>query len=336
MRYIGLDIGTNYTKATADGKSVIIFPSVVVYGEEKEWSLKGSEEREVYVGDEAAYMAQNMENVEVLRPLHEGRLMHSSYIELARHAVKMLNADDDKFIATGLPVKSSKKERAELVEELKQSLNCEVLLLPQPVGSMAYMNVSTGVCIDIGFGTTDVVVLADMEYLKGDTLLVGVDKIYEGMEMTIRNKFGVTITPEEMTKLLSEEDYEVGRVRGGKKIAVRRDDITEEYNELMKSWVERIVNRVNMLLEGLSVSLVENIILSGGGAKLPGVYEEFKDHFRDIGDIKVPDDPVTANARGFYNLAKLYRGEEQKEPEIKADKEVVGEDKSEKKSRKRK
>ncbi|WP_456477680.1 rod shape-determining protein [Geoglobus ahangari] len=313
MRYIGLDIGTNYTKATADGEKVTIFPSLVVYGEEKEWSLKGSEEREVYVGNEAAYMAQNMENVEVLRPLHEGRLMHNSYIELAKHALSLLNAEGEKFVATGLPVKSSKKERAELVSELKQALNCDVLLLPQPVGSMAYMGVNTGVCIDIGFGTTDVVVLADMEYLKGDTLLVGVDKIYEGMEMAIRNKFGITITPEEMTKLLAEEGFEVGRVRGGKRISVKREDVMEDYNEMMRSWVERIVTRVNLLLEGLSVSLVENIILSGGGARLPGVYEEFREHFKDIGEIKVPDDPVTANARGFYRLAKLFAGEESKE-----------------------
>ncbi len=310
MKYIGLDIGTNYTKATADGKSVITFPSLVVYGEEKEWSLKGEAEREVYVGEEASYMAQSMENVEVLRPLHEGRLMHNSYIELAKHAFQLLNINSSKFVATGLPVKSSKKERAELVDELRNALGCDILLLPQPVGSMAYMDISTGVCIDIGFGTTDVIVLADMEYLKGDTLLVGVDRIYENMEMTIRNRFGITITPEEMTKLLSQENFRVGKVRGGKKIAVSRDDVIEEYNQLMKSWVERIVNRVNMLLEGLSISLVENIILTGGGAKLPGVEDGFREHFRDIGEISVPDDPVTANARGFYKLAKLYAGEE--------------------------
>lgn len=321
MRYVGLDIGTNYTKATANGTDVIIFPSLVVYGEEKEWSLKGEEERKVYVGEEAAYMAQSMENVEILRPLHEGRLMHRSYIELARHGISSLNVEGERLIATGLPVKSSKKERAEIVNELKQALNSDILLLPQPVGSMAYMKTSTGVCIDIGFGTTDVVVLADMEYLKGDTLLVGVDKIYENLEMIIRNEFGITITPEEMVRLLSEEGYEVGRVRGGKKISVKMEDISQSYNEMMKSWVERVVNRVNLLLEGLSISLVENIILTGGGAKLPGVQDEFKEHFRDIGDIKVPDDPVTANAKGFYSLAKIYgkheEGLEEKEKEEK-------------------
>jgi len=331
MHYVGLDIGTNYTKATANGEDVIIFPSLVVYGEEKEWSLKG-EERDVYVGEDAAYMAQSMENVEVLRPLHEGRLMHESYIELARHALKLLGVDDGKIIATGLPVKSSKKERAELVAELKNALNCEVLLLPQPVGTLAYMNISTGVCIDIGFGTTDTIVLADMEYLKGDTLLVGVDKIYENMEMIVRNKFGISITPEEMTMLLSDESYEVGRVRGGKRISVKREDIFEEYSENMKSWVERIVNRVNLLLEGLSITLVENIVLTGGGAKLPGVFEEFSEHFKDIGEIKIPDDPVTANAKGFYKLAKLFTEEK---TEKKEEKEKKEEEKKEKKSKKK-
>ncbi|MBE8538886.1 rod shape-determining protein [Geoglobus acetivorans] len=333
MKFVGLDIGTNYTKATADGENVIIFPSLVVYGEEKEWSLKGTDEREVYVGDEAAYMAQNMENVEVLRPLHEGRLMHGSYIELAKHALNLLGVDGGCFVTTGLPVKSSKKERAELVDELKNAIGADVLLLPQPVGSMAYMNLKTGVCIDIGFGTTDVVVLADMEYLKGDTMLVGVDKVYDTMEMTIRNRFGISITPEEMTRLLSQDGYEVGRVRGGKKIVVRKEDIQEEYSRVIEEWVERIVNRVNMLLEGLSVSLVENIVLSGGGAKLPGVYEKFAEHFRDIGEIKVPDDPVTANARGFHRLARTFRNESAAEGEREKSDEA---DVKEKKSRKKK
>ncbi len=330
MQYIGLDIGTNYTKATSDGENVIIFPSLVVYGEEKEWSLKG-EERDVYVGEEAAYMEQSMENVEVLRPLHEGRLMHNSYIELAKHALNLLNVENEKIIATGLPVKSSKKEREELVSELKQSLHCDVLLLPQPVGTMAYMDVDTGVCIDIGFGTTDVIVLADMEYLKGDTMLVGVDKIYENMEMVIRNRFGISITPEEMTLLLSSEDYEVGRVRGGKRISLKREDIIEEYRTNMKSWAERIVNRVNLLLEGLSVSLIENIILTGGGAKLPGVYEEFSEHFKEIGEIKLPDDPVTSNAKGFYKLARLFS----EEKEVKREKEKEETEKEKKTKRKK-
>jgi len=87
MVHIGLDIGTNYTKATRDGKNVTIFPSIVAYGEEKDWSLTG-ETKEVYVGEEALNIAQSMENVEVLRPLHEGRLIHESYIELARYAIE--------------------------------------------------------------------------------------------------------------------------------------------------------------------------------------------------------------------------------------------------------
>lgn len=323
MKNVGLDIGTNYTKTTSNGEEVVIFPSLIVYGEEKEWSLKGETEKEVYVGEQAAYLSQNMENVEVLRPLHEGRLMHGSYIELARYALKKLGVEENCFIATGLPVKSSKKERAELVEELKGAIGAEVLLLPQPVGTMAYMNIRTGVCIDIGFGTTDVVVLADMEYLKGDTMLVGVDKVYESMEMAIRNKFGISITPEEMTRLLADEGFEVGRVRGGRKIAVKREDILDHYNKTIDEWVERIVNRVNMLLEGLSVSLVENIVLSGGGAKLPGVYERLSQHFKDIGEIKVPDDPVTANARGFYRLAESFnkgKVEEEREQDDKKEK----------------
>jgi rod shape-determining protein MreB len=303
---VGLDIGTNLTKATNDGEKVVVFPSLVVYGEEKDWSLKG-EGKKVYIGEEAMIVSQTMENVEVLRPLHEGRIMHQSYIEIARYAVEMLG-DKAEIIATGLPVKSSKKERELVSKSLREALNCEVILLPQPVGSLVHMGKSTGVCVDIGFGTTDIVVLFDMEYLKGDTLLMGVDDIYSNLELYVRNEFGISITPEEMAKLLLE-GKEVGRIRGGKRIVVKREDVMQSYEEIVRGWVDRVASRVKMLLEGLSTGIVENLVLTGGGSLLPMVYEEFQREFEEIGKVVRPDDPITSNAKGYYKLAKMLKGE---------------------------
>jgi rod shape-determining protein MreB len=339
---IGLDIGTNYTKATKDGKNVVMFPSLVAYGEEKDWSLKG-ESKKVYIGDEAFYVSQTMENVEVLRPLHEGRIMHQSFVEIAKYAVKKLEAVNG-VIATGLPVKSSKKEREAVVSSLKNALNTDVLVFPQPVGSLTYMGYTTGVCIDIGFGTTDVIVLFDMEYLKGDTMLVGVDNIYNNLEVAIRNKLGISITPEEMSKLLLNKDYEVGKIRSGKRIVVRQEDVLNEYNEIVKGWADRIANRVKILLEGLSTTIVDKIVLTGGGSLLPGVYEEFVGHFSDIAKVEKPDDPLTANTKGFYKLAKILVGEKETEEKARTEENVetaeqaeVGQevDKKEKKGKKK-
>jgi rod shape-determining protein MreB len=327
---IGLDVGTNLTKATKDGNNVIVFPSLVVYGEEKDWSLKG-ETKKVYIGEEAMVVSQTMENVEVLRPLHEGRVMHQSYIEIARYAVDKLKGKAE-VIATGLPVKSSKKEREDVSNSLRKALNCEVILLPQPVGSLIHMGKKTGVCVDIGFGTTDVVVLFDMEYLKGDTMLVGVDDIYSSLELFIRNEFGISITPEEMAKLLLD-GKEVGRIRGGKRIVVRREDVMQSYEEIVKGWVDRVASRVKMLLEGLSTSIVENLVLTGGGSLLPMVYEEFQREFEDIASVVRPDDPITANAKGFYKLAKMLKGEAVEEK--KSSEEMTSEEKEEKKGKKR-
>ncbi len=325
---VGLDIGTNYTKATKDGKNVILFPSIVVYGEEKDWSLKGGR-KDVYIGEEASAIIQNLENVEVLRPVHEGRLIHKSYLELARYAVEKLDVSGDLIIATGLPVKSSKQEREELAKSLEKDLKSKVLVFPEPVGTLAYMGIDTGVCIDIGFGTTDVVVLSHMEYLRGDTLLIGVDRLYENLEVTVRNKAGISITPEEMTKLLTIEDYEIGRIRSGKKITISHKNVIEDYNNLMKSWVDRISNRVKMILEGLSTAIVDKIVVTGGGSLLPGVFEEFSKNFEDVGKIIKPDDPVTSNSKGYYNLAKIFIEENQ--PEEKSEKPEGGEKKKGKK-----
>ena len=320
MTHIGLDIGTNYTKATKDGKTVMIFPSIVVYGEEKDWSLTGKT-KDVYVGEEALSIAQSLENVEVLRPLHEGRLIHKSYIELAKHAVETLKVRPG-VIATGLPVKSSRKEREELSGSIKEKLGVEVLIFPEPVGTLAYMGMDTGVCVDIGFGTTDMIVLSGMEYLKGDTMLVGADWLFENIEVIIRNKAGIGLTPEELTKLIVDENYEIGRIRSGRRITIKHSDIEEDYRRLMKSWVERITSRVKLMLEGLSTAIVDNMVVTGGGALLPGVKEAFEDSFKEITEIKVPDNPIAANALGYYRLAEAIVKEERKERDESETKEI--------------
>ena len=323
MKFVGLDIGTNYTKVTNDGENVFVFPSIVAYGKNRDWSLKG-EEKDVYVGEEAIHF-QSVEDIEILRPLHEGRIMHESYVELAKYALKKAEGD---LIAIGLPVKSSRKEREEIKSKLQESLKKEIVLFPQPVGSLAFLNYDTGVCVDIGFGTTDIAVLVDMEFLKGDTMLIGVDNIYESLELEIRNKTGVSITPEEMTKLLVEKKT-VGRIRSGKKVSISYEDIKEDYERLMKSWIDRISSRVKMLIEGLSISIVENFVLSGGGAMLPGVHEEFQRHFSEIGEVITPENPLTSNVKGFYKLAKLlYEEKEVKEKKEEAPKEKKGRKKS--------
>lgn len=329
MNLVGLDIGTNYTKATKDGKNVTIFPSIVAYGEEKDWSLKG-EEKEVYVGEEALAIIQSLENVEAMRPLHEGRLMHQSYLELAKHALRVLNATPE-VVATGLPVKSSKKEREELAKDISEQLDARALIFPEPVGTLAYMGIDTGVCVDIGFGTTDIVVLSHMEYLRGDTLLVGVDWLYENIEVIIRNNVGISVTPEELTKLLTTPDYEVGRIRGGKRITISQKDVSTEYDKLMRSWVERIVSRTKLILEGLSTAIVDKLVITGGGSLLPGVYEEFEKSFEDVAKVIRPDDPITSNAKGYYTLAKILL--EEKEGEEAAETKEVDK-KEDKKKRK--
>ncbi len=302
MKIVGLDIGTNYTKATVDGEKVTHFPSIVVYGDEKDWTFN-EENKDTYVGEEALMMVQNTENVEAERPLHEGRIMSQSYIELAKHAFKTMNIEPE-VIATGMPVKSSKNEREALKNDIKEHFNARAVVYPEPVGTLAHMNIQTGVCVDIGFGTTDIVVLHQLEYVKGDTLLQGVDWLHNNLEVIIRKNYGISVTPEEITKLLITPDYEVGRVRSGRTIKVSHKEVMAEYNKLVNKWLDRIVSRTKLVIEGLSTDIVDQIVLAGGGTLLPHVYDGFKKNFQDIAEVVKPQDPVSSNALGYYSLSK--------------------------------
>ncbi len=302
MKIVGLDIGTNYTKATMDGGKVTQFPSIVVYEDEKDWTFK-EENKDTYVGEEALTMVQNMENIEAERPLHEGRIISQSYIELAKHAFKTMNIEPE-VIATGMPVKSSKNEREELKNGIEKHFNAEVAIYPEPVGTLAHMGVQTGVCVDIGFGTTDIAVLHQLEYVKGDTLLQGVDWLHNNLEVIIRKNYGIGVTPEEITRLLTTPNYEIGRVRSGKTIKVSHKEVMAEYDRLINRWLDRIVSRTKSVIEGLSTEIVDQIVLAGGGSLLPGVYDEFKKNFQDIADVVRPQEPVSSNAKGYYNLSR--------------------------------
>ncbi len=55
------------------------------------------------------------------------------------------------------------------------------------------------------------------------------------------------------------------------------------------------------------------MVVTGGGALLPGVKEAFEDTFKEITEIKVPDNPIAANALGYYRLAEAIVKEEREE-----------------------
>jgi len=140
-------------------------------------------------------------------------------------------------------------------------------------------------------------------------MLVGADWLFENIEIIIRNKVGISLTPEELTKLIIDEDYEIGRIRSGRRVTIKHSDIVEDYKRLIRSWMERITSRVKLMLEGLSTAIVDNMVVTGGGALLPGVKEAFEDAFKEITEIKVPDNPITANALGYYKLAEAIAKE---------------------------
>lgn len=156
----------------------------------------------------------------------------------------------------------------------------------------------------MGFGSTDIAVLHQLEYVKGDTLLQGVDWLHNNLEILIRKNYGIGVTPEEITKLLTTPNHEVGRVRSGKTIKVSHQDVLAEYERLMNKWLERIVSRTKSVIEGLSTEIVDQIVLTGGGSLLPGIYDEFKKSFQDIADVVRAQDPVSSNAKGYHKLSE--------------------------------
>ncbi len=326
MVEVGVDLGYGFVKAT-DGREGFMFPSVVGAGTSvgvlrlKDVLADPTDDMRVSVDGQLYYVGnyairrspRAFRGMSVKRG--EGNALKVLFLaalsQFAREPVTSFS------VVTGLPP-GRMGQSEELVRALKGehrmvrhsadenpalSLKVEdVAVVPQPVGAYwaevldgdgqvrqdsPLLRGRVGV-VDIGYKTSDLVVMEDTEYVpeRSTTVPVGVSSAYAEIAEKLAAKYGV-----------EKETYALdGAVITGKMVVAGQvADISEVREPAFAGLATKVVAEV---LSTWQMSEFASLLLVGGGAVALGKYL-----LPHLPVATVVDDPVTANSRGFWAWA---------------------------------
>jgi actin-like ATPase involved in cell morphogenesis len=302
MKIVGLDIGSGFTKCF-DGERKIIFPSIYAYRHPTIWE-EGSEIIEG-VGENALGIISYPNSVK-LYPVIDGKPQHQAFIKLAKEALKRLNIGffDKVCLVSGLPYETGKQDRERIKQTLKENLRLEeIAVYPQAIGTLFDLDFQSATVINIGHGTTEILIIENLNVLGGISEPLASDYIVSAISNHIQSKHGFKASVESIIDLIvgkTEEITTFGKI-------VHREDV----DSLMKKNVDYLADKIcydaRYMLNQLPPNLdcANRIVLSGGGGLIKGMREAVKQRLGV--EVILPSDPIFSNVQGFYKIGrKLY------------------------------
>ncbi len=330
---VGLNIGYSHTKgvgSTSGDIRTVRFPSVVGSPDEVHWSPSGDEVAK-HIDNGSAQSIRLIEPEPALigdEAIIQSRFVHRredrawtgsrEWYLLSLAALSELTRSSTTLrVVTGLPV-AYYSDKAEVEQALTgvhrvrqhgrntQTITIDkVTVIPEPYGTLfdqlwtdrggtADAEVATGQfgIIDAGGKTTN---------------LLTVDRIREIGRNTTSIPVGVWDAARAMRSHLEQfcpglelRDHQVVQtlIDGWVKYRGERVDLGRTAADILSNLAGQIANQVTQLWSSANL---DGILITGGGALLFGEY--LTDHI-DLTRVRVVDDPVLANARGFWKYAQ--------------------------------
>ena len=301
-RVVALDIGSGYTKC-CDGSQRIIFPSIYSHRQPGLW--EDGEGIVEAVGEQALAIAQHP-NAVTLYPVIDGRPQHQAFIKLAEEALHRLKIHfyEDVCLVTGLPYETGKQDREQIKALLEDKLRLyQLAVYPQAVGTLFDLDLQSATVINIGHGTTEIVVIEKLNVLGGISEPLASDYILSSLSNTIQSKCGFKPTTDTLIALVSGKTDTIAAFG---KSPVHRNDLDTQLQSAVDHLVEKIGYNTRYLLSQLPSNLecTKTIVLSGGGS-LKGMHESME---RQLAcSVVTPSEPIFSNVLGFYKMGrKLY------------------------------
>lgn len=325
-RVVGLEIANSSIKAYTNDKQPLYYPNTIRKVDNSDvkkalstsntpyYTYKG-EKWEVGIsnatgtgGKERDYSSKEFETQLAIAL---SQLVHYEYEEI--------------YIVYGLPATSIDNE--EIVKQLQKYVGKyeiiegvrrrsfevkAVKVLAQPIGTLFSMvydiqgNLQNGLdprkkylIIDIGWGTTDLVEVSLSSGIgEKDTMNLAMSD-YNRMLLELLDKKFQNRNIRNLYYNLYDFDYDIRQgtlnVRGG---VIEKKDFFDEIRVVQNELAKKIYDRLNT--NGWDFSSYHNIILTGGGGMVleRAIKNTFPKEYRN--DILLVDDPVLANAKGFY------------------------------------
>ncbi|MGB9837542.1 rod shape-determining protein [Methanothermobacter sp.] len=330
---LGIDLGTLNTvvaKPAGDKFDIYKIPSVVaVKKEDPSYVLAVGEEAKMMLG-------RTPEDIIAVRPLRKGVIESVAQAEaLLVYAVEMGAGDSESIdrIVIGIPGDASEVEK-NAVEEIGRKTGANYVLvisegLAAAIGAgLPIAEASGTMVVDIGAGSSDIVVISLGGITDIETIRVGGDDIDNNLVELVKEKYNVEIGIHEAEKAKIEvgmvrcdEDLEnIKTVVIGKCMETNKPKKVEIDSEMVakaaEPVVKGIVDSIAAVLERLSPELISGVynktVVVGGTSQLRGLRERILD---EVGiPAEISDDPMTVVAKGAAIVAAEPRA---LEPEVR-------------------
>ncbi|MGH7326155.1 MAG: rod shape-determining protein [Candidatus Rokuibacteriota bacterium] len=319
-RDLAIDLGTANTLVYAQGEGIVLDePSIV--------AINQGDQSLVAAGHEAkAMVGRTPGGIRAVRPLKDGviadldvaqkMLQHFIGRTLGRGASLLRPR-----IVISVPFGITQVERRAVRDSALQAGAREVFLIEEPTAAaigagMPIQEPGGNLILTIGGGTTEVAVISMSGVVHCVSLRTAGDEMDEAIMQYVRKHYNLLIGERqaEVVKLALGSAWKTDRpststeVKGRDMIDGVPKTVTiseEEVREALREPIERIVDTVRACLERtppeLAADIVEKgIVVSGGGALLPGIDELLR---RETNlPVAIADDPLTCTVRGAARL----------------------------------
>ncbi len=308
---IGIDLGTANVIITLGNKGIVVNePSVVAYDKKKHEVLA--------VGNEAYKMiGRTPEYIVAVKPLRDGVISDNEMTEAMIIAFirKVMGKIFKPRIILCVPSSVTDVENRAVVEAALSAGARKVYLIEEPIAALIGAGVDISkpngnMVVDIGGGTADIAVVSFNGIVKSSSIKMAGNKFDAAIVRGVTQKYKILIgekTAENAKKEIANVFKPVGKkmmVKGRHLIKGLPEsvEITDyDMYEFLHDNIMEIVDKVKEVFEQTPPELVgdiltSGIVLTGGGALLPGFAQQISE---SVGvPCRVADDPITCVARG--------------------------------------